>query len=136
EWGVHRITNRLGVVHAGRRPRTRGGDAARRGMVGRPTARGRHLGRAAVHRHGFPRALLHQLPLVPLGAPTQCARKVSGGQTCRIGIVTGYSWSPRGGSRPVRCGPVCTPTAWCTRDRGRGTGYGCTPRHATQTVRW
>ena len=52
---------------------------ARRRVAGRHPARGRDLGRAAVHRDRVPWRLLHQLPPVPAGVPDQRARPIPRG---------------------------------------------------------
>ena len=56
-----------------------GGGRPRRRLAGRTPARGRDLGRAAVHRHRVSGRLLHQLPPLPAGLPGQCAGPIRAG---------------------------------------------------------
>ena len=54
--------------------------AARDRLAGGHAARRRHVGRAAVHRHGLPVGLLHQLPPLPAHVPGHGARPLSAGR--------------------------------------------------------
>ena len=56
------------LLAAGERATTSGASAASRWLAEHP-ARGRLLGRAALHRHRLPLGLLHQLPPLPAGLP-------------------------------------------------------------------
>ena len=73
---VDRVADRVGAARAARRRRASTPAVGRAASPGWSTHQraGRHLGRAAVHRHRLPRRLLHQLPPLPAGLPGHRAR--------------------------------------------------------------
>ncbi len=71
------VADRMGAAGSGGGERARRG-GPRRAVPRRHPARGRHLGRAVVHRHRLPRRLLHQLPPLPDGLPGLGPRPLCG----------------------------------------------------------
>src|SRR4051794_13398316 len=74
----HRLTDRVGAAGPARGRRPGRGDGEGRSLARGHAAAGRRLGRAAVHRHGVPLRLLHQLPPLQDQLPADGARALPG----------------------------------------------------------